>query len=107
MAWERGYIVVTVVHSGACHSVCKAGSPFQVRNFVDFYSTTLGLSYTSWMSNQGLSVHSFLLFLQDEGGSNVKLQKLIFSPEGHSEVELDLTGMCMSIPTVLSPNMGI
>jgi len=28
----------------------------------------------------------------DEGGSNVKLQKLIFSPEGHSEVELDLTG---------------
>jgi len=43
----------------------------------------------------------------DEGGSNVKLQKLIFSPEGHSEVELDLTGMCMSIPTILSPNMGI
>ena len=29
----------------------------------------------------------------------MKLQKLIFSPEGHSEVELDLTGMCMSILT--------
>ena len=38
----------------------------------------------------------FLLFLsQDEGGPNVKLQKLVFAPDDHAEVELDLTGVCV------------
>ena len=40
----------------------------------------------------------FLLFLsQDEGGPNVKLQKLVFAPDDHAEVELDLTGVCVCV----------
>lgn len=35
----------------------------------------------------------FATVSSDEGGNNVLLQKMIFSPEGHAEVELDLTGI--------------
>ena len=40
----------------------------------------------------GLDLCSGLFALVDEGGPNVLLKKLVFAPEDHKEVELDLTG---------------